>query len=78
MATFSVRWVRHHGILYDSALEAQETARGVREQAKRSVHRARILEDVAKKPRRSAPTADTKAVRPPAKAGRAARRARTA
>ena len=66
------------GTFYDSALEAQETARGVRQQAQRTTRRARALEDAAKKLRRSAPTADAKAARPPAKAGLAVRRARTA
>jgi transposase len=66
------------GTFYDSALEAQEAARGVRQQAKRTARRARALEDAAKKLRRSAPTADAKAARPPAKAGPAVRRARTA
>ena len=66
------------GTFYDSALEAQEAARGVRQQAKRTARRARALEHAAKKLRRSAPTADAKAARPPAKAGPAVRRARTA
>jgi hypothetical protein len=55
------------GTLYDSALEAQESARGVREQARRTASRARVLEVAAKKLRRSAPPADAKAARPPAK-----------
>jgi transposase len=66
------------GTLYDSALEAHESARGVREQAARTASRARVLEDAAKKLRRSAAPADAKAARPPAKAGQPARRARTA
>ena len=66
------------GTLYDSALEAQESARGVREQARRTASRARVLEYAAKKLRRSTAPADAKAARPPAKAGRTARRARTA
>jgi transposase len=65
------------GTFYDGALEAEESARGVREQARRTASRASILEHAAKKLRRSAP-ADAKAARPPAKAGRTARRARTA
>jgi transposase len=65
------------GTFYDGALEAQESARGVREQARRTASRASILEYAAKKLRRSAP-ADAKAERPPAKVGQTARRARTA
>jgi transposase len=66
------------GTFYDRALEAHEAAGGVRQQAQRTARRARALEDAAKKLRRSAPTADAKAARPPAKAGPAVRRARTA
>jgi transposase len=66
------------GTLYDGALEAEECARGVREQARRTIHRARILADAAKKLRRPTAGTDTKADRPPAQAGRTARRSRTA
>lgn len=66
------------GTFYDRALQAHESARGVREQAKRTALRAQVLQSAAKKLRRSAPTADAKAARPPAKAGLTARRARTA
>jgi transposase len=66
------------GTFYDSALEAHESARGVREQATHTARRARALEYAAKKLRRSAQPADAKAARPPAKVGRTARRARTA
>jgi hypothetical protein len=65
------------GTLYDSALEAQESARGVHEQARRTASRARILEQAAKRLGRSAAPADAKAARPPAKVGRTARTART-
>jgi transposase len=66
------------GTLYDARLEAQESARGVREHARRTASHARVLEQVAKKLRRPASPADAKAARPPAKVGRTARRARTA
>jgi hypothetical protein len=66
------------GTFYDGALDAQESARGVREEARRTASRARILELAAKKHRRSAAPADAKAARPPAKVERTARRARTA
>jgi transposase len=66
------------GTLYDARLEAQESARGVREHARRTATHARVLEQVAKKLRRPASPADAKAARPPAKVGRTARRARTA
>jgi transposase len=66
------------GTFYDSALEAHESARGVREQATHTARRARVLEYAAKKLRRSAIPADAKAARPPAKTGPTARRARTA
>jgi transposase len=63
---------------YDSAREAHESARGVREQATHTARRARALEYAAKKLRRPAQPADAKAGRRPAKVGRTARRARTA
>jgi transposase len=66
------------GTFYDGALEAQESARGVRELARRTASRARVLEDTAKKLRRPATGADAKAARLPAKVGRTVRRARTA
>jgi transposase len=65
------------GTFYDGALAAEESARGVREQARRTASRASVLEHAAKKLRRSAP-AGAKAARPPAKVGRTVRRARTA
>jgi transposase len=75
----SVLWAMlRDGTFYDSALEAHESARGVREQAMHTARRARVLEYAAKKLRRSAPSADAKAARPPAKTGPTARRARTA
>jgi transposase len=66
------------GTPYDGAVEAEQSALGVREQAVKTAKRARSLEVAAKKLRRSAPKADTKAVRPPAKAGRTERRRKTA
>ncbi len=68
----------HDGTPYDSAIEAEQSAVGVREQAALVAKRARSIELAAKKLRRSAPPADTKAVRPPAKAGRTQRRRKTA
>jgi transposase len=66
------------GTFYDSALEAHESAHGVREQATHTARRARVLEYAAKKLRRSAQPADAKAARPAAKTGPTARRARSA
>jgi hypothetical protein len=66
------------GTFYDSALEANESARGVREHAKHTARRARVLEYAAKKLRRSAQSSDAKAARPPAQTGHTSRRARTA
>ena len=66
------------GTPYDGALEAEQSALGVREQAVKTAQRARSLEAAAKKLRRSAPAADAKAVRPPAKVGRTERRRKTA
>lgn len=65
------------GMVYDGALEAEESARGLREDATRTASRARSLEQAAKKLRRPASTADAKAEDPPAKAGRTTRRTRT-
>ncbi len=66
------------GTVYDGPLEAEEIARGVREQATRTAKRAHALELAAKKLRRAATPADAKAVRPPAKVGRTVGRTRTA
>jgi transposase len=66
------------GTPYDGALEAEQNALGVREQAAKTAKRAHCLEAAAKKLRRSAPAADTKTVRPPVKAGRTERRRKTA
>jgi transposase len=66
------------GTPYDGAIEAEQSAVGIREQATQAVKRACSLEAAAKKLRRSAPAADTKAARPPAKAGRTERRRKTA
>jgi transposase len=66
------------GTPYDGALEAEQTAVGVREHATLTARRARSLELAAKKLRRSAPRTDAKAVRPPAQVGRAERRRQTA
>jgi transposase len=66
------------GTPYDGALEAEQSALGVREQAAKTAKRASCLEAAAKKLRRSAPAADTKTVRPPVKAGRTERRRKTA
>ena len=74
-----VRWAMlRDGTPYDSAVEAEQSAVGVREQAALTARRARSLELAAKKLRRTAPTADAKAARPPAEAGRAERRRKTA
>jgi len=66
------------GTVYDGALEAEESARGMRENAMRTEKRARALEHAAKKLRRPASPADAKAENPPAKAGRTTRRTSTA
>lgn len=66
------------GTPYDGAIEAEQSAVGLREQANQAAKRARSLESAAKKLRRSAPAADTKAARPPAKAERTERRRKTA
>jgi len=66
------------GTPYDGAVEAEQSAAGVREAAKLTAIRARSLEVAARKLRRTAPKAGTKAVRSPAKAERTERRRKTA
>ena len=66
------------GTVYDGPMEAEQSARGVREDATRTATRAHSLELAAKKLRRPASAADAKAERPPAGVGRPARRKKTA
>ncbi|MGE5787725.1 MAG: hypothetical protein ACM3ZE_24240 [Myxococcales bacterium] len=66
------------GTPYDGTVEAEQSAAGVREAAKLTATRARSLEVAARKLRRTAPKAGTKAVRSPAKAQPTERRRKTA